>query len=52
MMYYSIWLTIIVVGGVFVMTKVVKSCKYIQGRGRFFTFNVIFLRFSGFGVRI
>ncbi|WP_031554280.1 ABC transporter ATP-binding protein [Oribacterium sp. FC2011] len=34
MMYYSIWLTIIVVGGVFVMTKVVK--KVGGGSGKYF----------------
>ncbi|SFG06671.1 ABC transporter ATP-binding protein [Oribacterium sp. WCC10] len=34
MMYYSIWLTIIVVGGLFVMTKVVK--KVGGGSGRYF----------------
>ena len=34
MMYYSIWLTIIVVGGVFVMTKVVR--KVGGGSGKYF----------------
>ena len=34
MMYYSIWLTIIVVGGVFVMTKVVKNVG--GGSGKYF----------------
>ncbi|MBE6003187.1 MAG: ABC transporter ATP-binding protein [Lachnospiraceae bacterium] len=34
MMYYSVWLTIVVVGGVFVMTKVVK--KVGGGSGKYF----------------